>query len=86
MATTIAIVCANTLSPAPWVVPELAGKGIEYDWAAAKQCYRRQKLVEKRTKDKFRKWVIDILIASWVDHLAGAKRMPKNGRTTARNG
>jgi hypothetical protein len=41
--------------------PELAGKGIEYDWGAAKQWCRNQKLAEKRTKDKFRKLVIQSL-------------------------
>jgi hypothetical protein len=40
--------------------PEFAGEGIEYDWGAAKQWYR-QKLVEKRTKDKFQKLVIQSL-------------------------
>jgi hypothetical protein len=37
------------------------GEGIEYDWDAAKNWYRSQKLAEKRTKDKFRKFVIQSL-------------------------
>jgi hypothetical protein len=41
--------------------PELAGEGIEYDWAAAKQWYPRQKLSDKRTKDTFQKTVIQSL-------------------------
>jgi hypothetical protein len=53
--------CQLMLIRSPKCRPELAGEGIEYDWAAAKQWYRRQKLVEKRTKDKFRKLVIQSL-------------------------
>jgi hypothetical protein len=32
----------------------MAGKGIEYSWAAAKSFYRRLPLSEKRSKAKFR--------------------------------
>jgi hypothetical protein len=53
--------CQLTLIRSPKCHPELAGEGIEYDWAAAKQFYRRQKLKDKRTKDKFRKLVIQSL-------------------------
>jgi hypothetical protein len=53
--------CQLMLIRSPKCHPELAGEGIEYDWAATKQWYRRQKLVEKRTKDKFRKLVIQSL-------------------------
>ena len=37
--------------------PEIAGEGIEYSWGAAKLFYRRLRIIEKRTKDKFRKSV-----------------------------
>ena len=50
--------CRLMLIRSPNYHPELAGEGIEYDWGAAKQWYRSQKLAEKRTKDKFRKLVI----------------------------
>ena len=53
--------CQLTLIRSPKCHPELAGEGIEYDWAAAKQWYRRQKLSEKRTKAKFTKLVIQSL-------------------------
>ena len=33
--------------------PEIAGEGIEYDWACAKLFYRRLKIEEKKTKAKF---------------------------------
>ena len=33
--------------------PEIAGEGIEYDWAAAKLCYRRLRIDNKKTKTKF---------------------------------
>jgi hypothetical protein len=53
--------CQLMLIRSPKRHPELAGEGIEYDWAAAKQWYRSQKLVEKRTKDNYRKLVIQSL-------------------------
>jgi hypothetical protein len=53
--------CQLTIIRSPKCHPELAGEGIEYDWAAAKQFYRRQKLKDKRTKDKFGKLVIQSL-------------------------
>jgi len=34
--------------------PEIAGEGVEYSWAAAKINYRRLRITEKRTKQKFR--------------------------------
>ena len=34
--------------------PEIAGEGIEYSWGAAKLFYRRLRIKEKRSKDKFR--------------------------------
>ena len=33
--------------------PEIAGEGIEYDWACAKLFYRHLKIEDKRTKAKF---------------------------------
>ena len=33
--------------------PEMAGDGIEYEWAMAKLWYRRQKMERKKGKDKF---------------------------------
>jgi hypothetical protein len=41
--------------------PELAGEGIQHNRNAAKQWYCIQNLVEKHTKDKFRKLVIQSL-------------------------
>jgi hypothetical protein len=38
--------CQLMLIRSPKCHPELAGEGIEYDWSAAKQWYRRQKLAE----------------------------------------
>jgi hypothetical protein len=35
---------------------ELAGEGIEYDWAAAKQWYRRQNLWRSEQKTSFENW------------------------------
>jgi hypothetical protein len=37
--------------------PEMAGEGVEYDWAAAKGFYRRLPICEKRSKAKFRESV-----------------------------
>ncbi len=37
--------------------PEMAGEGVEYDWAAAKGFYRRLPISEKRSKAKFRESV-----------------------------
>ena len=37
--------------------PEMAGEGVEYDWACAKNVYRRLPLKEKKTKAKFRESV-----------------------------
>ena len=37
--------------------PEMAGEGIEYDWACAKNLYRQLPISEKRTKAKFREAV-----------------------------
>lgn len=37
--------------------PEMAGEGVEYNWAAAKGFYRRLSLFEKRSKAKFREAV-----------------------------
>ena len=42
-----------TVDRTPKCHPEIAGEGIEYAWAAAKLHYRRLRIVEKRTKDKF---------------------------------
>jgi hypothetical protein len=50
--------CQLMLIRSPKCHSELAGEGIKYDWAPAKQWYCRQKLLEKRTKDRFRKLVI----------------------------
>mmetsp|Transcript_37752 Transcript_37752/g.45608 ORF Transcript_37752/g.45608 Transcript_37752/m.45608 type:complete len:90 (-) Transcript_37752:40-309(-) len=33
--------------------PEISGKGIEYDWAAAKFFYRHLRIQDKRTKAQF---------------------------------
>jgi hypothetical protein len=38
--------CQFMLMRSPKCHPELAGEDIEYDWAAAKQWYRRQKLAD----------------------------------------
>ena len=38
--------------------PEIAGEGIEYDWAAAKQYYRLLRIKEKRRKQSFCKMLI----------------------------
>jgi hypothetical protein len=53
--------CQLMLIRSPKCHPKLAGEGIECDWGAAKQWYRSKKLVEKRTKDNFRKLVIQSL-------------------------
>ena len=37
--------------------PEMAGEGVEYNWACAKNVYRRLPLLEKKTKAKFRESV-----------------------------
>jgi hypothetical protein len=37
--------------------PEMAGEGVEYDWAAAKGFYRCLPICEKRSKAKFRESV-----------------------------
>ena len=39
--------------------PEIAGEAIEFCWAAAKNTYWRYKLSEKRTKEKFKRLVIE---------------------------
>ena len=38
--------------------PEIAGEGIEYDWAAAKQYYCLLRIKEKRRKQSFCKMLI----------------------------
>jgi hypothetical protein len=43
-----------TLIRSPKCHPEVAGEGIEYDWAASKSWYRRLPLSKKNTKEKFR--------------------------------
>jgi hypothetical protein len=57
----VAAGCQLMLICSPKCRPELDGEGIEYDWGATKQWYRRQKLAEKRATDKFRKLVIQSL-------------------------
>ena len=37
--------------------PEIAGEGIQYSWGAAKLYYRRLRIIEKRSNEKFRKSV-----------------------------
>lgn len=37
----------------PKCTPEIAGEGIEYDWAMAKMYYRKQRMIRKRTKSAF---------------------------------
>jgi hypothetical protein len=43
-----------TLIRSPKCHPEVAGEGIEYDWAASKSWYRELPAVKKNTKEKFR--------------------------------
>ncbi len=37
----------------PKCTPEIAGEGVEYDWAMAKMFYRKQRITRKRTKESF---------------------------------
>jgi hypothetical protein len=37
--------------------PDMAGEGVEYDWACGKNVYRRLPLKDKKTKAKFRELV-----------------------------
>ncbi len=44
--------CQITMIRSPKCHPELAGEGIEYDWAVAKKFYRMMKMADKKTKEK----------------------------------
>jgi hypothetical protein len=46
-----------TVDRTPKCHPELAGEGIEYCWAAAKQYYRKQPFTDKKMKQNFRRLV-----------------------------
>ena len=46
-----------TLERSPKCHPEIAGEGIEYDWALSKVEYRRLPIVDKKSKDGFLKLV-----------------------------
>jgi len=57
--------CQIMVIRSPKCHPEIAGEGIEYDWAAAKTFYRRLKKEDKDTKRKFTKafkkvWTVSI--------------------------
>ena len=41
----------------PKCTPEIAGEGVEYDWAMAKLAYRKLPLEKKKGKEKFHKLV-----------------------------
>ncbi len=49
--------CKVSLIRSPKCHPEIAGEGIEYDWAGAKSFYRRAKEEDKARVDRFRKLV-----------------------------
>lgn len=49
--------CKIMMIRSPKCHPELAGEGIEYDWAGAKSHYRRARLSEKKGSDSFRNLV-----------------------------
>ena len=49
--------CRIRLIRSPKCHPEIAGEGIEYDWAGAKSHYRRAKISEKRKASGFRRLV-----------------------------
>ena len=53
--------CQIMMIRSPKCHPEIAGEGIEYDWAAAKSFYRRLKKEDKDTKEKFTKRVQESL-------------------------
>ena len=46
-----------SLDRTPKCHPEMAGEGIKYAWALAKLKYRSSPIIEKRSKEKFRKLV-----------------------------
>lgn len=48
--------------------PELAGEGIEYCWAAAKNFFRRQKIEDRRSTEKFHA-LVKRALSSEVVHL-----------------
>lgn len=54
----------------PKCTPEIAGDGIEYDWAMAKIWYRKQPWEDKKKKDKFRLLVEEALVTRF-SHLKG---------------
>ena len=51
----------STIDRSPKCTPEVAGDGIEFDWAMAKLWYRMQPLENKKKKDNFKKLVIEAL-------------------------
>lgn len=60
--------CQIMLIRSPKCHPELAGEGIEYDWAAAKKFYRTQTLSRKKGKPNFRALVIESLSKVTLAH------------------
>ena len=53
--------CKIIFMRSPKCHPEIAGEGIEYDWAGAKTAYRQARLSEKRNVAGFKKLVLDCL-------------------------
>jgi len=51
----------STIDRTPKCTPEIAGDGIEFDWAMSKLWYRKQPWEDKQKKDKFTKLVKDSL-------------------------
>jgi len=53
--------CKIMMTRSPKCHPELAGEGIEHDWAGVKSHYRRARLSEKKGSDNFRNLVTESL-------------------------
>ena len=51
----------SIMDRSPKCTPEIAGDGIEFDWAMAKLWYRKQPWLSKKKKDAFRKLVEEAL-------------------------
>ena len=60
--------------------PEIAGEGIEYSWGAAKLFYRRLRIKEKRSKEKFRNSVKNSTNRNTILTIARQRKFSKRAR------
>ena len=65
----------------PKCTPEIAGEGIEFDWAMAKLWYRKQKLEKKKTKKAF----VELLRQALSDEVVSIERTRKFSRRARLN-